>query len=249
MVNDKRRQKPGKGIYLLPNLFTTGALFSGFYAIVAAMKFQFELAAMAIFIAMILDALDGRIARLTHTQSAFGAEYDSLSDIVNFGLAPSLVIYNWGLSSLGKAGWLIAFFYTAATALRLARFNVATSQDKRFFQGLPSPAAAGILAGLVWVSNAYEISGPKWCLLAAVVTVMVAALMVSNILFHSFKELNFKNKVPFLSLLFLLLLFVFIALDPGLVLCMLFAIYGLSGPLQALWRWQRRLRVRRRKLL
>ena len=246
MIGEKRYKKPrSRGIYLLPNLFTTGALFSGFYAIVAAMKFQFEVAAIAIFVAMILDALDGRIARLTNTQSAFGAEYDSLSDIVNFGLAPSLVIYNWGLSSLGKPGWLIAFFYTAATALRLARFNITSTNDKRFFQGIPCPAAAGVVAGLVWVADNYGMSGQKWWLLASIVTIFVGGLMVSNILFHSFKELNLKNKVPFLSVLVLLLVFVFIAIDPAVVLLAVFAGYALSGPSLALWRWQRRLRMRR----
>src|SRR5580698_8220938 len=147
-----------RGIYLLPNLFTTAALFAGFYAVMAAMKGYFDSAAIAIFVAMILDSLDGRVARMTNTQTAFGAQYDSLSDMVAFGVAPALIVYSWSLFSLGKLGWLIAFLYTAGTALRLARFNTQSHDtDKRYFQGLPSPAAAGVIAGLVWLGNTYEL--------------------------------------------------------------------------------------------
>jgi len=155
-MSDKRR----RGIYLLPNLFTTAALFAGFFAIISAIQGRFEVAAVAIFIAMILDGLDGRVARMTNTQTEFGAEYDSLSDMVSFGVAPALVVYLWGLSTLGKVGWLAAFIYTAGAALRLARFNTqAVSIDKRYFQGLPSSAAVAVVFGMVWVVIEYGFSG------------------------------------------------------------------------------------------
>ncbi|MFO1258641.1 MAG: CDP-diacylglycerol--serine O-phosphatidyltransferase [Gammaproteobacteria bacterium] len=227
-----------RGIYLLPNLFTTGSLFAGFYAIVAAMRGDFDHAAVAIFIAMILDTLDGRVARLTNTQSAFGAEYDSLSDAVSFGVAPALVVYSWGLSSLGKLGWLAAFFYTAATALRLARFNTNLAvQDKRFFQGLPCPSAAGLVAGMVWVAHEYSVPGQKLWVLAAVVTLITAILMVSNVRFYSFKELDLKGKVPFVAVLAVLGIFLFISIDPPQVLLTVFGLYVLSGPALALKHW------------
>lgn len=246
----KKSKTPNRGIYLLPNFLTTMALFAGFYSIVAAMKGEFELAAMAIFIAMLMDTLDGRVARLTNTESAFGAEYDSLSDIVNFGLAPSLLVYSWGLSSLGKAGWLVAFFYTAATALRLARFNVQRSHvDKRFFVGLSCTAAAGVIAGMVWVADNYGMPGHRLWLLAAGVTIMMGLLMVSNILFYSFKDIHLKNKVPFIAVLLLLLTIVFIAIDPGKVLLTVFGGYALSGPVWAAWRWWRRRVSPRRRVL
>ncbi len=228
----------GKGIYLLPNLFTTSGLFAGFYAIVASMREDFGFAALAIFIAMVMDGLDGRVARLTNTQSNFGAEYDSLADIVSFGIAPALVAYSWGLSSLGKIGWLAAFFYTAATALRLARFNSQTEQltDKRYFSGLPSPAAAGLIAGMVWVAHEYGIAGHKLCVLAAIVMIFTGALMVSNVRYYSFKDIDLKGKVPFKAVLGFLLLIVFISLDPQQVLFAAFAGYVLSGPIMALKR-------------
>lgn len=240
----KKAKTPNRGIYLLPNLITTLGLFSGFYAIVSAMKGHFESAAIAIFIAMLMDMLDGRVARLTNTQSAFGAEYDSLSDIVSFGLAPSLVVYNFGLDPLGKIGWLVAFFYTAATALRLARFNVQmNTMDKRFFLGLPSPAAAGVVAGMVWVADNYGVLGHRLAVVAALITILMGLLMVSNVLFYSFKDIRLKNKVPFMAVLGLLLIIVFIALDPAVVLLVTFAAYALSGPALGLWRWIRRRRV------
>tara|TARA_R110002110_G_scaffold166602_2_gene367298 strand:- start:54830 stop:55645 length:816 start_codon:yes stop_codon:yes gene_type:complete len=228
----------GKGIYLLPNLFTTSGLFAGFYAIVAAMRGDFGFAALAIFIAMVMDGLDGRVARLTNTQSNFGAEYDSLADIVSFGIAPSLVAYSWGLSSLGKIGWLAAFFYSAATALRLARFNSQQEQltDKRYFSGLPSPAAAGLIAGMVWVAHEYAVPGHKLCVLAAIVTILTGGLMVSNIRYYSFKDIDLKGKVPFKAVLGVLLLIVFISIDPQQVLLGAFAAYVLSGPVMALKR-------------
>lgn len=225
-----------KGIYLLPNLFTTSGLFAGFYAIVAAMLGDFDHAAIAIFIAMLMDGLDGRVARLTNTQSSFGAEYDSLADIVSFGVAPSLVAYSWGLSSLGKIGWLAAFFYMAATALRLARFNTQDHSDKRYFSGLPCPSAAGLIAGMIWVAHEYAVPGHKICVVAAVITILTGALMVSNIRYYSFKDINLKDKVPFMAVLLAMIILVFISIDPPQVLLGAFAIYVLSGPTLALKR-------------
>jgi CDP-diacylglycerol---serine O-phosphatidyltransferase len=221
-----------RGIYLLPNLFTTAALFAGFYAIVAGMKGKFEHAAIAIFVAMILDGLDGRVARLTNTQSAFGAQYDSLSDMVSFGLTPALVSYNWGLSGLGKAGWLASFIYTATAALRLARFNIQIGTvDKRYFVGLPSPAAAAVVAGMVWVGNEFEFSGKRIATVVALVVVVMGILMVSRIKYYSFKEVDFKEHVPFVAILVMILLFSIIAWDPPIVLFLMFFCYALSGPL------------------
>ncbi|MDM8545438.1 CDP-diacylglycerol--serine O-phosphatidyltransferase [Candidatus Venteria ishoeyi] len=225
-----------RGIYLLPNLFTTAALFSGFYAIVGAMQQKFEIAAVAVFIAMVLDAMDGRIARLTNTQSAFGAEYDSLSDLVSFGLAPALLMYQWSLFSLGKAGWLAAFIYTAAAALRLARFNTQLdTMDKAHFQGLPSPASAAVMVGLIWVCVLYEINGAALNFLAFFITIATGLLMVSNVRYRSFKDLDLKGKVPFVRILAVVLIFVLISIDPAQMLFFSFLIYALSGPLLTLW--------------
>lgn len=237
----------GKGIYLLPNLFTTSGLFAGFYAIVASMRGDYESAAVAIFIAMIMDGLDGRVARLTNTQSNFGAEYDSLADIVSFGIAPSLVVYSWGLNSLGKFGWLAAFFFMAATALRLARFNSQDIEDKKYFSGLPCPSAAGLMAGMIWVAHEYGVPGHKICIIAAMVTVLAGALMVSNIRYYSFKEIDLKGKVPFMAVLLVLLIFVFISIDPPQVLLSIFAIYVLSGPIITLrlnWKRVKKFKVK-----
>lgn len=242
------QQQPSRGIYLLPNLFTTSGLFAGFYSIVAAMKGDFEKAAIAIFVAMIMDGLDGRVARLTNTQSAFGAEYDSLADVVSFGIAPSLVAYSWGLMSLGKLGWLVAFFFAAATALRLARFNSRLNvQDKRYFQGLPCPAAAGLVAGMIWVAHDYGVPGQKLWMIAGVVTLITGSLMVSSMRFYSFKDIDLRGKVPFVAVLAVLLILVFISMDPPLVLLTTFGIYVLSGPgLWILRRWRYFRRVRRK---
>ncbi|MCW9024932.1 MAG: CDP-diacylglycerol--serine O-phosphatidyltransferase [Gammaproteobacteria bacterium] len=236
MTNDSSNPPPRRrGIYLLPNLFTTAALFSGFYAIVAAMQNRFEPAAAAIFIAMLLDGLDGRVARLTNTQSDFGAEYDSLSDMVSFGLAPSLVVYQWALSDMGKLGWLAAFIYTAGAALRLARFNTQVGiADKRYFQGLASPAAAAIVAGLVWVGHDYDLLGKTMHLTAWITTVVAGLLMVSNVRYHSFKGLNLKDKVPFVAILLIVLVMVLVSYDPPVVLFSVFALYALSGPVLTL---------------
>lgn len=217
-------------IYLLPNLLTTAGLFAGFYAIVAAMKSNFEVAAVAIFVAMIMDGLDGRVARLTGTESAFGAQYDSLSDMMCFGITPALVVYSWGLRYLGKFGWLAAFFYVAATALRLARFNIQTGQiDKRYFIGLPCPSAAALIAGMVWVGTDFAIPGRRISEIVAIVTIVVATLMVSNVRYYSFKELDFKEHVPFVAVLVVLLVYLLIAWDPPKVLFGIFFLYALSG--------------------
>ncbi|MDH3563410.1 MAG: CDP-diacylglycerol--serine O-phosphatidyltransferase, partial [Gammaproteobacteria bacterium] len=212
-------KKRRRGIYILPSLFTTASLFAGFYAIVQAMNGNFEYAPLAIFIAMILDALDGRIARLTHTESDFGAEYDSLVDMVSFGLAPALIMYEWALSGMGKLGWLAAFIYTAGAGLRLARFNTQVGvADKRFFRGLPSPAAAALLVGLVWVLHANGVPGREISIAALVVTVMAGVLMVSNIRYRSFKDVDLRGRVSFMTILSLPLVLVLLFQDPPLVL-------------------------------
>ena len=227
-----------RGIYLLPNLFTTGALFAGFYAIVQAMNGRFEYAAVAIFIAMVLDGLDGRVARLTRTQSEFGAEYDSLSDMVSFGVAPALVAYEWALKGLGKWGWFAAFIYCAATALRLARFNTNIDVvDKRYFQGLPSPAAAALIAGFIWVVHDYNFSGGEVRWYACVLTIFAGLSMVSYLPFYSFKDFNMRKSVPFLVIFLAALFFIFISSYPPGVLFGLFLCYALSG--YVLWGWRR----------
>ena len=239
--DDKQEKKRRRGIYLLPNLFTTGCLFAGFYAIVASMGGRFEAAAIAIFIAMVMDGLDGRVARLTNTQSAFGAEYDSLADMVSFGLAPALVVYVWLLSDLGKLGWLAAFVYTAGTALRLARFNTQVGRaDKRYFQGLASPAAAAVIAGMVWVGQDYDVDGRSFAIAAAIITIMLGVFMVSNVRYRSFKDLDLKGRVPFVAVLIVVLVFVLISIDPPQVLFAGFALYALSGPVITLITLRRR---------
>jgi len=241
------QKQPRRGIYLLPNLFTTGCLFAGFYAIVAAVSDRFEAAAVAIFIAMIMDSLDGRVARLTNTQSDFGAEYDSLADMVAFGLAPSLVMFEWSLHNLGKLGWLAAFVYTAGAALRLARFNTQVETgEKRYFQGLASPAAAAIVAGAVWVGTDWGHQGSDWRFPAIFLTLMAGILMVSNIRYRSFKDLDLKGKIPFVTMLIVVLIFVFISLDPPQVLFTIFLGYALSGPIVTLVTLRRRRAERMR---
>jgi CDP-diacylglycerol--serine O-phosphatidyltransferase len=232
MITRNKEGQRRRGIYLLPNLFTTAALFAGFYAIVAAMNDRFEAAAVAVFIAMLLDGIDGRVARLTNTQTDFGAEYDSLSDMVSFGLAPALVMYQWALSDLGKLGWLAAFIYAACAALRLARFNTQVGiADKRYFQGLPSPSAAAILAGMVWSgTEVFEIAGERIEEVAFVLTILTGLLMVSNIRYHSFKGINFRERVPFLSILLAVLIIVIVSSNPPVMLFGGFLIYAISGP-------------------
>ena len=230
-----------KTIYLLPNAFTTAALFSGFFAIVQAMNGRFEMAAIAIFASMILDGMDGRVARLTNTQSAFGEQYDSLADMTSFGVAPALVMYEWILKDLGKWGWLAAFTYCACAALRLARFNTNIGVvDKRYFQGLPSPGAAALLAGFVWVSYEYGVSGRdvffgilQWKWMAWGLTVFAGASMVSDLRYYSGKDINLKRSVPFFVILAIMLLMVLVSYSPPEVLFFLMAAYALSGYL--LW--------------
>lgn len=230
-----------QSIYLLPNLFTLGALFCGFYAIVAAMNQRFEAAALAIFFAMVLDGLDGRVARLTHTQSEFGAQFDSLSDMVSFGVAPALVVYEWALRDFGKLGWMAAFIYCAAAALRLARFN-ANSQvvDKRWFQGLPSPAAAALVAGQVWICLEYQGDFRRLPqltpYLALGFTLFAGLSMVSNVPFWSFKEFNMRKTVPFVALLGAVLLLLIGASRPPLMLFCSFIGYAASGYAYLAWR-------------
>jgi len=223
-----------KGIYILPNLFTLAALFGGFYAIVMAMNGQFALAAYGIFIAAVLDSLDGRVARMTNTQSAFGEQMDSLSDMVSFGAAPALIVYEWALKGLGKLGWIAAFVYCAGAALRLARFNTNIAVvDKRFFQGLPSPAAAAVLIGFIWVMDDYgytEVFATPWLAWCAFgVTLYAGLTMVTNVPFYSFKDVSFKRTVPFIVIVAIALGFAIITIHPPIVLFGLFAVYGVSG--------------------
>ena len=231
-----KRAGPARGIYLLPNAFTTAALFCGFFAIVQAMNDRFENAAVAIFVAMVLDALDGRVARLTNTTSPFGEQYDSLSDMVSFGAAPALVMYEFALHGLGKWGWLAAFVYVAGAALRLARFNTNIGvTDKRFFQGLPSPAAAALVAGLVWLAT--DLRETRWITAqgadlawpAFVLTLYAGLTMVSNVPFFSFKDINYRKSVPFVFTIGIMLALVLISSDPPTMLFLLFLAYGVSG--------------------
>lgn len=239
-------EKRRRGIYLLPNLFTTACLFAGFYAALAAIKGNFEAAAVAIFVAMVMDGLDGRVARLTHTQTDFGAQYDSLSDMVAFGLAPALVMYLWALSGLGKLGWLAAFVYTAGTALRLARFNTQIGiADKRYFQGLPSPSAAAIIAGTVWLGVDLGIGGPQVSWPACVLTALAGLLMVSNLRYHSFKEIDFRGRVSFIMAVLVMLGFTVIFFQPPLILFLGFLGYAISGPILTLLHLRRRRRGQR----
>jgi CDP-diacylglycerol--serine O-phosphatidyltransferase len=219
-----------RGIYLLPNLFTTLALFAGFYAIVQGMNHDFEHAAIAIFVAMVLDGLDGRVARLTRTQSAFGAEYDSLSDMVSFGAAPALVMYEWALRGMGRIGWIAAFVYCVGAALRLARFNTQLSvADKRWFTGLPSPAAAALVAGMIWVLNDYQVKGGEVKWYAAALTVYAGVTMVSNVRFYSGKDLNLRRAVPFWMTLVIVVALLLISIEPSHVLWGIMVAYGVSG--------------------
>jgi CDP-diacylglycerol---serine O-phosphatidyltransferase len=226
-----------KGIYILPNLFTLAALFGGFYAVVMAMNGRFEQAAIGVFCAMVLDSLDGRVARMTNTQSTFGEQMDSLSDMVSFGAAPALIVYEWGLTRLGKLGWLAAFVYCACAALRLARFNTnLTVVDKRFFQGLPSPAAAALVIGFIWLMDDQGYAGGRsapytaWLSWAAFSFTLYAGLtMVTNVPFYSFKDVNFKHSVPFIVIVAIALMISLITYHPPLVLFVVFCIYGVSG--------------------
>ena len=242
--------KRSRGVYILPNLFTTGTLFAGFYAIVAAIDGNFSRAGMAVFVAMIFDGLDGRVARWTNTQSDFGKEYDSLSDMVAFGLAPGIVVYQWGVERIaeygriwGRLGWLAAFFYTVAAGLRLARFNTRTAVvDKRYFEGLPSPSAAATVAGFIWLVSDTDFAGWPGLVLAFVITAVIGALMVSRFAYWSGKDMNVRGRVPWAYAAVIPLIYVIISASPPQTLFALFGLYALSGPF--FWAWRR---IRRRK--
>ncbi|MEO7400518.1 MAG: CDP-diacylglycerol--serine O-phosphatidyltransferase [Polaromonas sp.] len=231
-------RKRRKGIYILPNLFTLAALFGGFYAIVMAMNGRFDQAAIGVFCAMVLDSLDGRVARMTNTQSAFGEQMDSLSDMVSFGAAPALIAYVWALTSLGRWGWIGAFVYCACAALRLARFNVNTAVvDKRFFQGLPSPAAAALVAGFIWLMTDAGIEGVEVRWITFGLTLYAGLTMVTNLPFYSFKDIQMKRSVPFVVIVLIALGIAVINIHPPTVMFGLFVVYGLSG--YVLYGWRR----------
>ena len=242
-VEQESEVKPrlrSKGIYLLPNAFTTANLFCGFFAIVNGMNHHFETAAIAIFAALVLDGMDGRVARMTNTQSAFGEQYDSLSDMVSFGVAPALVAYEWVLKDLGKWGWLAAFIYCAGAALRLARFNINTTVvDKKFFQGLPSPAAAALLAGFIWLADDNKLPVKDYAIpwVTFFITVYAGLTMVSNGHFYSGKALDVRYRVPFWVMVLLILGFVLISSNPPVTLFALFVVYSVSG--YVIWVWRR----------
>jgi len=238
MLNESNEnEKPkGRGIYLLPNLFTVMSLFAGFYSIVMSIHNYFASASVAIFLAMLMDALDGRIARLTNTVTEFGAQLDSLCDMVSFGIAPALLLYMWSLHSIGKPGWLAAFVYAVCNALRLARFNTQLgTPNKHYFQGLATTASAGAVAGLVWLCAKYHISGILIVLPVAVVTVLLALLQVSTIRYSSFKNIGLKGRVSFIFILIAVLIIVLISFDAPLILFLVFFIYALSGPVMTIW--------------
>ncbi len=230
-------RKPRKGIYVLPNLFTLAALFGGFYAIVMAINGRFDLASVGIFCAMVLDSLDGRVARMTNTQSAFGEQMDSLSDMVSFGAAPAIISYVWSLQGLGRWGWIAAFVYCACAALRLARFNVNTAVvDKRYFQGLPSPAAAAIIASFIWVATDIGVKGTSVAWPTFALALYAGLSMVTNVPFYSFKDVHMKRSVPFVVIVLIALGIAVINIDPPIVMFGLFLAYGISGYLIYMWR-------------
>jgi len=242
-THPRRRRR---GIYLLPNLFTTSALFAGFFAVIAAYRGDYRESGIAIIVAMVLDGFDGRVARMTGTTTEFGAEYDSMADMVSFGLAPAFLVYAWSLSSLsaaqyGQLGWVVAFVFTACCGLRLARFNVAVgTADKRFFQGLACPSAAAVIASLVWVCTDLGVAGEDVVILTAIVTLTAGVLMVSTFAYYSFKDLGTNRRVPFYMLLALLLLFVTTAVDPPKMILIAASMYALSGPAWAFFSWYRK---------
>jgi len=237
---DRHDQVRRRGIYLLPNLLTTGAMFGGFYSILSAMSGRFEAAAIAIFVAMLFDGLDGRVARMTNTQSDFGVQYDSLSDMVSFGVAPAILSYSWMIHILGKPGWAAAFIYASCAALRLARFNVQSgSIDKRFFIGLPSPPAAALIAAMVWTGYDAE-SSRQLAVLAALVTSCLGILMVLNVPYNSFKDLDFRGRVPFAGIIAVAMSLAIIFINPPIVLLLMSITYAVSGPSWMLWRKIRR---------
>jgi CDP-diacylglycerol--serine O-phosphatidyltransferase len=230
-------RKRRKGIYILPNLFTLAALFGGFYAVIMAINGHFDMAAVGIFCAMVLDSLDGRVARMTNTQSAFGEQMDSLSDMVSFGAAPAIISYVWALQGLGRWGWIAAFVYCACAALRLARFNVNTGVvDKRYFQGLPSPAAAALIAGFIWLMTDQGVKGSSvaWPMFA--LALYSGLTMVTNVPFYSFKDVHMKKSVPFAAIVSIALVIAIINIDPPIVMFGMFVLYGFSGYVIYAWR-------------
>jgi CDP-diacylglycerol---serine O-phosphatidyltransferase len=237
VVSEGGRRVRRRGIYLLPNLLTTGAMFAGFFAVISGMGGAFHNACVAILVAMFLDGLDGRVARLTNTQSAFGAEYDSLSDMLAFGVAPALICFSWALSALGKLGWTAAFIYVACAALRLARFNVQQgTADKRFFTGLASPSAAGLVVFMVWSFDTYDVEITSLVsVFAAALTVLAGILMIINLRYYSFKDLDFRNRVPFFAILAMIFIIVIVALNPPVVLFTMAIMYAFSGPAFAIY--------------
>ncbi|QIB66364.1 CDP-diacylglycerol--serine O-phosphatidyltransferase [Kineobactrum salinum] len=246
-VSEDGRTVRRKGVYLLPNLITTGGLFAGFYAVVAGMRGDFESAAVAIFLAMVLDGLDGRIARLTNTSSKFGGEFDSLADMVSFGVAPALVMFSWALGELGKFGWSAAFIYVACAALRLARFNTRIdTADKNYFTGLASPAAAAIIASTVWVCNDLGWVGEdlpgEVAFIVALLTAAIGIMMIANVPYYSFKEIDFRGRVPFVVIILVVLGISLVTLNPPSMFLLAFLGYALSGPLMQLQRWRKRSR-------
>jgi CDP-diacylglycerol---serine O-phosphatidyltransferase len=235
-----------RGIYLLPNLFTIGSFFAGFFAITAAFTSNYDNAAIAIFIAMIMDSLDGRVARLTNTITAFGAEFDSLADMVSFAVAPAFLAYAWNLSLLSKFGWFAAFIYVVAVALRLARFNTQLGNlDKRYFQGLPCPAAAAVITSFIWICIDFDITSKLAAIVLVILTIFVSTLMVSNIRFRSFKDAELKNHVPFIVILFTLLIVVLITFDPPKILFVVFTGYAISGPTATIWELRKKKQLRK----
>lgn len=244
-VSENGRTVRRRGVYLLPNLFTTGALFAGFYAVIAAMRGDFESAAIAIFFAMVLDSLDGRVARLTNTSSKFGAEYDSLSDMVSFGVAPALVMFSWALGGLGKFGWSVAFIYVACAALRLARFNTKIdTADNNYFTGLASPPAAAIIASTVWLCHDLGLQGTalpgELAVVVGVLTAVVGVLMIANVPYPSFKGIDLHGRVPFFIMILVVLVFGLVLLDPPRVFLTASLLYAASGPLMLIWKGRRR---------
>ncbi len=246
-MNQENKKAQRRGIYFLPNMLTSIALCSGFFAIIAATQGKFEWAAYAIFFSMFMDGIDGRVARLTNTQSDFGAQYDSLADMVSFGIAPALIIFEFALSDMGKIGWVAAFVYTAFAALRLARFNTQVGiADKRYFQGLASPSAAAIVTGYVWVSDVYLPHHTSVNIIAVLLTIAAGVLMFSNIRYHSFKGFDFRSRVPFMTAIAIVATIAVIFIDPPIILFSIFMLYTISGPVLTLNEIRKRRAERRR---
>lgn len=240
------RKPKVRGIYLLPNLFTVAGMFAGFYAIVAGLSGRFENAVIAILIAILMDGLDGRIARWTHSQSEIGAQLDSLADMLNFGVAPAMLVYSWSLSALGKIGWLVAFVYTVCTALRLARFNSQDQNtDKRYFYGLNTPTAAAVVASIIWICTDYDFSGAKLAIPMAILMFLLGVLKVSTIRYRSFKDMDARSKVSLIVLFFAILILVFIAFHPPETLFIITFAYVLSGPIAMLFRLRKKRQKRK----